>query len=50
MARMRDRQRPRRSVLREARLAGTVVVQAETSSGPFPLEEWRYEKRLTGSA
>ncbi len=29
------------------RLAGTVVNPAETSSGPFPLEVWRYEKRLT---
>ncbi|MDZ5695843.1 GNAT family N-acetyltransferase [Chelativorans sp. M5D2P16] len=28
------------------RLAGTVVNQAETSTGPFPLEVWRYEKRL----
>jgi GNAT superfamily N-acetyltransferase len=31
------------------RLAGTVVDPAETSSGPFPLEVWRYEKRLTRS-
>jgi GNAT superfamily N-acetyltransferase len=31
------------------RLAGTVVNPAETSSGPFPLEVWRYEKRLTRS-
>jgi hypothetical protein len=31
------------------RLAGTVVDPAETSSGPFPLEVWRYEKRLTCS-
>jgi ribosomal protein S18 acetylase RimI-like enzyme len=31
------------------RLAGTFVNSAETSSGPFPLEEWRYEKRLTRS-
>lgn len=30
-------------------LAGTVVNPAETSSGPFPLEVWRYEKRLTRS-
>jgi GNAT superfamily N-acetyltransferase len=29
------------------RLAGTVVNPAETSSGPFPVEVWRYEKRLT---
>ena len=31
------------------RLASTVVNSAETSSGPFPLEAWRYEKRLTRS-
>jgi GNAT superfamily N-acetyltransferase len=31
------------------RLAGTVVNPAETSSGPFLLEVWRYEKRLTRS-
>jgi len=31
------------------RLAGTAVNTAETSSGPFPLEVWRYEKRLTRS-
>jgi ribosomal protein S18 acetylase RimI-like enzyme len=31
------------------RLAGTVVNPAETPSGPFPLEVWRYEKRLTRS-
>jgi GNAT superfamily N-acetyltransferase len=30
-------------------LAGTVVDPAETLSGPFPLEVWRYEKRLTRS-
>jgi ribosomal protein S18 acetylase RimI-like enzyme len=29
------------------RLAGTVVNPAETSRGPFPVEVWRYEKRLT---
>jgi ribosomal protein S18 acetylase RimI-like enzyme len=28
-------------------LAGTVLNAAETSSGTFPLEVWRYEKRLT---
>jgi GNAT superfamily N-acetyltransferase len=28
-------------------LAGTVVNSAETSSAPFPLEIWRYQKRLT---
>jgi len=32
------------------RLAGTVVNPADTSSGPFPLEVWRYEKRLARSA
>jgi ribosomal protein S18 acetylase RimI-like enzyme len=31
------------------RLAGTVVNPAETSSGPFPLQVWRYEKRLARS-
>jgi ribosomal protein S18 acetylase RimI-like enzyme len=31
------------------RLAGTVVNPAETSSGPFLVEVWRYEKRLTRS-
>lgn len=31
------------------RLAGTVVDPAETSSGPFPVQVWRYEKRLTRS-
>lgn len=31
------------------RLAGTAVNPAETSSGPFPLEVWRYEKLLTRS-
>ena len=30
-------------------LAGTVVYPAETSSGPFPLKVWRYEKRLKRS-
>jgi len=30
-------------------LAGTVVNPADTSSGPLPLEVWRYEKRLTRS-
>jgi len=28
------------------RLTGTVAATAETSRGPFPLEEWRFEKRL----
>jgi GNAT superfamily N-acetyltransferase len=31
------------------RLAGTFLNSAETSSGPFSLEAWRYEKRLTRS-
>jgi ribosomal protein S18 acetylase RimI-like enzyme len=26
--------------------AGIVINEAETSAGPFPLEVWRYEKRL----
>jgi ribosomal protein S18 acetylase RimI-like enzyme len=30
------------------RRAGTMVNPAETSSGPFPLEVWRYEKSLAG--
>jgi RimJ/RimL family protein N-acetyltransferase len=29
------------------RRVGVVIYQAETSTGPFPLEVWRYEKRLT---
>jgi len=29
------------------RMTGTVVNPADTSNGPFPLEVWRYEKRLT---
>ena len=28
-------------------MAGTFVIPAETSRGPFPVEQWRYEKRLT---
>ena len=28
-------------------LAATVINPAETSSGPFPLQVWRYEKRLS---
>lgn len=28
-------------------MAGTFVIPAETSRGPFPMEQWRYEKRLT---
>lgn len=31
------------------RLAATVVHALETSSGPLPLEVWRYEKRLARS-
>ncbi|MGT2437645.1 GNAT family N-acetyltransferase [Bradyrhizobium betae] len=30
--------------------AGTFVMQSETSNGPFPVEQWRFEKRLTPSA
>ncbi len=29
------------------RRAATVTYQAETSAGPFPIENWRYEKVLT---
>jgi ribosomal protein S18 acetylase RimI-like enzyme len=32
------------------RLAGTFLNPAETSSGLFPLQAWRYEKRLRHSA
>jgi GNAT superfamily N-acetyltransferase len=32
------------------RRVGTMLNQAETASGPFPLEVWRYEKRLSRSA
>ncbi len=32
------------------RRAGTMISQAETSAGPFPLESWRYEKPLTRPA
>ncbi|KJC43882.1 GNAT family N-acetyltransferase [Bradyrhizobium sp. LTSP857] len=28
-------------------LAGTFVMLSETSNGPFPVDQWRYEKRLT---
>ena len=28
-------------------LVGTVITTLETPSGPFPLDVWRYEKRLT---
>ena len=31
------------------RLEGTVVNPAETSSGPFPMAVWRFEKRLARS-
>jgi ribosomal protein S18 acetylase RimI-like enzyme len=27
-------------------MAGTFVIASETSIGPFPVEHWRYEKRL----
>jgi GNAT superfamily N-acetyltransferase len=30
--------------------AGTMVNPCETTNGPFPLEVWRYEKRLTRPA
>jgi hypothetical protein len=29
------------------RLAGTFVMLSETSNGPFPVDQWRFEKRLT---
>ena len=32
------------------RRAGTMTYGAETSSGPFPVETWRIEKRLEGRA
>lgn len=32
------------------RRVGTMVNEAETASGPFPLEVWRYEKPLKRSA
>jgi hypothetical protein len=32
------------------RRAGTMINLAETSTGPFPLEVWRYEKSLTRPA
>lgn len=32
------------------RRVGTMVYEAETSRGAFPLETWRIEKRLDGSA
>lgn len=32
------------------RRAGTMINQAETSAGIFPLETWRYEKSLTRPA
>jgi ribosomal protein S18 acetylase RimI-like enzyme len=28
---------------------GTFVIPSETSKGPFPVEQWRYEKRLARS-
>ena len=30
-------------------MAGTFVIASETSIGPFPVEHWRYEKRLISS-
>jgi len=30
--------------------AGIVIDETETSAGPFPLEVWRYEKRLRAGA
>ena len=27
-------------------LAGTFIMLSETSNGPFPVDQWRYEKRL----
>ena len=30
------------------RRAATVTYQADTSAGPFPIENWRYEKSLRG--
>jgi hypothetical protein len=27
--------------------AGTFVMLSETSNGPFPVDQWRFEKRLT---
>ncbi|QDP24465.1 GNAT family N-acetyltransferase [Bradyrhizobium cosmicum] len=32
------------------RNAGTFMMFSETSNGPFPVEQWRFEKRLTPSA
>jgi len=32
------------------RRAGTVVNVAETSNGPFPVQVWRYEKRLADAS
>ncbi|WBL80437.1 GNAT family N-acetyltransferase [Bradyrhizobium xenonodulans] len=29
--------------------AGTFVMLSETSNGPFPVDQWRFEKRLTRS-
>ena len=31
------------------RNAGTFVIMSDTSNGPFPLDQWRFEKRLTPS-
>ncbi|TWA94407.1 GNAT family N-acetyltransferase [Bradyrhizobium stylosanthis] len=32
------------------RNAGQFVMMSETSNGPFPVDQWRFEKRLTRSA
>ncbi|MBB4427473.1 GNAT superfamily N-acetyltransferase [Bradyrhizobium sp. CIR48] len=32
------------------RNAGTFVMMSETSKGPFPVDQWRFEKRLTRSS
>jgi GNAT superfamily N-acetyltransferase len=32
------------------RKAGTFVMMSETSNGPFPVDQWRFEKRLTTAA
>ncbi len=29
------------------RNAGTFVMMTDTSNGPFPVDQWRFEKRLT---
>jgi len=32
------------------RMAGTFVMLSETSNGPFPVDQWRFEKQLTTAA